>query len=203
MRRTLALAVTICAFLVGAPVPGANVELTPLVGYRLGGSFEEKDSGESLDLDEGSVYGVLLGFPLDFQSIVEIELVHHETELQSGSLFNGEPLFELEVNSIMAGGRYQSDTDKVKGFVAGGLGLTHFNPRGAGLDNEFAGVLSIGGGALIPMGQHLLLRLEGRGMGTFMISRTEIFCNEAACVIAIEGDGFLQAEFRFGLTISF
>jgi len=203
VRRAVALVAAMGALLVAAPVAGANFELTPMVGFRIGGSFEEESSGEKLELDEGAVYGLLLGFPLDDQSIVEVELAHNQTELQSGSLFNGEPLFELDVDSIMAGGRYQSDRDGVKGFVAGGLGLTRFSPRGAGLDDEFAAVLSIGGGALIPLGKHLLVRLEGRGMGTFMIDRTEIFCNEGACVISIQGDGFLQAEFRVGMTISF
>lgn len=203
MRRTVALLVAVGLLLLAAPVPGATFELTPLVGFRIGGSFQDETSGQDLELDEAATYGFLLGFPLDDQSVVEVELVHYRTELESGDLFSSEPLFELDVDSIMAGGRYQYDDHKVKGFVAGGLGLTRFSPRSAGFDDEFAAVLSIGGGALIPLGEHFVVRLEGRGVGTFMIDRTEVFCNEAACVIAIEADGILQAEFRVGVTMNF
>lgn len=211
MRLAVALAVLLAGLLGAAPVAGADrragadprFELTPFAGFRIGGSFEDQITGADLELDEGSAFGLLLGIPLDDQSIVEIEFVHHETELESGGLFDGEPLFDLDINSIMAGGRYQTDHDRVKGFVAGGLGLAHLEPTGAGLDDEFAAVLSIGGGALIPLGKHVLVRLEGRGIGTFMIDRTEAFCTEGVCGVIIEGEGFLQAEFRAGLTISF
>lgn len=87
--------------------------------------------------------------------------------------------------------------------MAGGLGVTRFHPRGAGLDDEYAVVLSIGGGALIPLGKRLAVRLEGRGIGTFILDETAVFCDENVCAIIIEGDGFVQAEFRAGLTIRF
>ncbi len=204
-RRPLAgvVAVATGVLLAAAPVAGADFELTPLAGIRIGGDLTAKTSGESLDLDDGAAFGFLLGFPLDDQSIVEVELVHHETELQRGDLFNGEPLFQLDVDSIMVGGRYQYGGNKVEGFVAGGLGMTRFHPSGAGLDDEYAVVLSIGGGVLIPVGRTLAVRLEGRGIGTFILDESAVFCDESVCAIIIEGDGFVQAEFRAGLTIRF
>ena len=205
MKRGLASVVAVAAAVLVATVSvvGAELELTPLVGIRIGGSLTAEPSGESLDLDDGVAFGLLLGFPLDDQSIVEVELVHHETELRGGDLFNGEPLFELDVDSIMVGGSYRYGDNKVEGFVAGGLGVTRFSPDGAGLDDEYAVVLSIGGGALIPVGKKLAVRLEGRGIGTFMLDETAVFCDETVCGIIIDGDGFVQAEFRAGLTMKF
>ena len=105
-RRRLAgiAAVATGVLLAAAPVGGADFELTPLAGIRIGGGFTAETSGEDLELDEGAAFGLLLGFPLDDESIIEVELVHHETELQRGSPFSGEPLFQLNVDSIMVGG---------------------------------------------------------------------------------------------------
>ncbi len=185
------------------PAKAEGFELTPQAGFRLGGSFEAAAQDVDLDLDESAAWGVVLGFPLDDQSIVEVELVHQGTELQSGGLFSGDPLFDVSIDSILAGGRYQSDGDRVRGFVAGGLGVTRFGPGSSDWDDEWAISLSIGGGALIQMGQRVALRLEGRGIGTFMVDRTAIFCGGSGCLVEIEGSGILQAELRAGLTFTF
>ena len=191
------------ALLAVTPVAAADFELTPLAGFRLGGSFDAVESGVNLELDETGTYGLLLGFPLDEQSVVEVELVHQGTELSSGGLFEGEPIFDLDIDSIMAGGRYQSDHDRVRGFVAGGLGLTRFNPHGSQWDDEWSVSLSLGGGALVQMGERFALRLEGRGLGSFLIDRTAVFCGDAGCQVLIEGSGILQVEARVGLSILF
>ena len=54
----------------GRPVQAEGFELTPQAGFRLGGSFEAVEQNVDLDLDETATWGVLLGFPLDDQSIV-------------------------------------------------------------------------------------------------------------------------------------
>ena len=202
-----ALAVALVAVLVSVPARAEGFELTPLVGYRIGGEFEIEGSGEELELDDAAMYGFLFGFPLDDQSVVEVELAYQGTTLQGAGPFSGEELFDLDVWSLQAGGRYQSDNDKVKGFVSGGVGLSLFRPRddldGQRLDDEWAFVLSLGGGAIIPVSEKLAIRVEGRGVGTFMIDSSGAFCSQGICAIAIEGSGFLQLELRAGLAINF
>jgi hypothetical protein len=179
-------------------------EATPLIGYRIGGSFQAEDSDVDLDLDEAPAYAVLLGFPLDDQSIVEIELSHMRTTLEDGGLFQGRPLFDLDVDSVLAGGRYQFEPrGRARGFVAGGLGLVRYAPRSPGLSNEWAVSLGVGGGALIHLGGPVSLRLEGRGVLTWITDSSRVFCDNAGCVVYIEGQGLLQGELRAGLTFAF
>jgi len=190
-----------------APARAEGFELTPVLGYRIGGEVDDEISGEKLELDEAATFGLIFGFPLDYQSVVEVEIEHQETSLQGGAVSSGQDLFDLGVTSIQAGGRYQSDHDKVKGFVAGGLGVSLFRPKGdldgVQLDDEWAWVLSLGGGAIIPVSEKLAVRLEGRALGTFLLDSTGAFCAQGVCAVSIEGSGFLQAEFRVGLAISF
>jgi opacity protein-like surface antigen len=202
-----ALAVALGLMLASAPAQAEGFELTPLVGYRIGGEFEIEDSGEELELDDAAMYGFIFGFPLDYQSVVEVELAYQGTTLQGAGPFSGEDLFDLGVWTLQAGGRYQSDHDKVKGFVSGGVGLSLFSPKedfdGQKLDDEWAWVLSLGGGAIIPVSEKLAIRVEGRGVGTFLINSSGAFCSQGICAIAIEGSGFLQLELRAGLAINF
>jgi opacity protein-like surface antigen len=201
------LAVAMGAILAAVPARAEGFELTPVVGYRIGGEFDVEGSSEKLELDEAATFGLIFGFPLDYQSVVEVELEHQATSLQGGALFSGEPLFDLGVTTIQAGGRYQSDHDKVKGFVSGGLGFSYFKPSGdldgQPLNDEWAWVLSLGGGAIIPVSEKLAVRLEGRAIGTFLLDSSGAFCSQGLCVVSVDGSGFVQAEFRVGLAISF
>jgi opacity protein-like surface antigen len=195
------------ALLAAAPARAEGFELTPVLGYRIGGEFEVEDSSEKLELDPAATFGFIFGFPLDDQSIIEVDLAHQETTLTRGSQFASEPLFDLGVTTIQAGGRYQSDHDKVKGFVSGGLGFSYFKPSGdldgQPLNDEWAWVLSLGGGAIIPVSEKLAVRLEGRAIGTFLFDSSGAFCSQGLCVVSVDGSGFVQAEFRVGLAISF
>ena len=190
-----------------APAQAEGFELTPMVGYRIGGEFELEETGDELNLDDAAIYGFIFGFPIDYQSVVEVELAYQGTALQGGGAFAGEKLFDMSVTTLQAGGRYQSDNDKVKGFVSGGIGLSYFSPQedfqGESLSDEWAWVLSIGGGAIIPVSEKLAIRLEGRGVGTFLIDSKGAFCAQGVCAVAIEGRGYAQLELRVGLAIAF
>ena len=51
-------------------------EITPLVGYSIGGGFGEASTGQSLGLDEGAHYGLSRGLKFDEQSLVEVFYSH-------------------------------------------------------------------------------------------------------------------------------
>ena len=95
--------------------------------------------------------------------------------------------------------------EKVRPFLSGGLGATHFVPHGSGKNQKTYFSLSLGGGVKIPISGHVGLRFEGRGFMTILPDSTEIFCvssGGAACVVQVQGDVLGQILLMAGITFS-
>src|SRR5262249_11167022 len=62
-------------------------DVTPMVGYRAGGEFDDVDpestGGDSLDLDAGSTFGIDLGLYRDSHSFYEILYSRQESGIDS------------------------------------------------------------------------------------------------------------------------
>jgi opacity protein-like surface antigen len=59
------------------------------------------------------------------------------------------------------------------------VGVTHFDPREAGLSSETRFALRAGGGIDYRIAENLSFRLEGRGIATFFDSSGGIFCSSS------------------------
>jgi len=179
------------------------VELTPFAGYSFGGGFTDNTTGLDLDVDEGPSFGLILGIPATRDSRYELFYSLQKTELKGEGFFGGDTLFDLDIHYLHIGGTYLLPGGRVRPFIGGGLGLTHFVPDGPGLDSKTYFSLSLGGGAQIPISKRVGLRFEGRGFLTILPDQTDIFCvssGGATCNVQVQGDVFSQVELLMGIS---
>ena len=182
-----------------------GLEITPYVGYAIGGSFTDNATGADLDVQEGGSYGLVLDLPDTPETQYELFYGLQRTKVTGGGTFGGETLFDLDIHYLHLGGTYLFTGEKVRPFLSGGLGATHFVPHGSGLDRKTYFSVSLGGGVKIPISGHVGLRLEGRGFMTILPDSTEIFCvssGGAACNVKVQGDVLGQVLLMAGITFS-
>lgn len=184
---------------------GRGWEITPYVGYAIGGGFEDNSTGTRLDIRDGGNFGLILDLSDTPETQYELFYGFQRTKVDSGGTFGGDPLFDLDIHYLHLGGTYMFPRDKIRPYIAGGLGATHFVPNGSGLNPKTFFSLSLGGGAKIPLSDHVGLRFEGRGFLTVLPDTTEIFCvssGGAACRVSVKGDVFGQFLLLAGITFS-
>lgn len=203
MKRSLS--VFLFSFLILAPAfaYGRGFQITPHVGYRFGGDFEDEETGEKIELGDDPSYGITLN--IDYEENTELEFLYsyQDTDLKQEGLFTGDSLFGLDVHNLQFGGTYFWDFEWAHPFVASTMGVTLLDPHPGGLDSEIGFSLSIGGGVKLYATDRFGLRLEGRGFGSFFDSGGALFCGEGGCRAVIKSDVFLQFEFRAGLILDF
>jgi opacity protein-like surface antigen len=188
---------------------GWGLEVTPYAGYTIGGSFEDNTTGTDLDIREGGNFGIVLDLPDSPETQYELFYGFQRTKVTGGVTFGGDSLFDLDIHNLHLGGTYMFTgmfaRDKIRPYIAGGVGATHFVPHGSGLNPKTFFSLSLGGGAKIPISSHVGLRFEGRGLLTVLPDTTEIFCvssDGAACRVSVKGDVLGQFLLMAGITFT-
>src|SRR5512134_3596049 len=80
-------------------VHAQTIEITPLVGYRFGGSLQGapgsgpgSESSVELELDDAAAFGVQLGYQVG-EGEIELLYARQNTELQTAALFAAAPVF--------------------------------------------------------------------------------------------------------------
>jgi len=182
-----------------------GLEITPYAGYAIGGNFTDNSTGADLDVKEGGNFGLVLGLADTPETQYELFYGFQRTEVTGGGTFGGETLFDLDIHYLHLGGTYMFPAEKVRPFLSGGLGATHFVPHGSGMNQKTYFSASLGGGVKIPISGHVGLRFEGRGFMTILPDSTAIFCvssGGAACVVQVQGDVFGQILLMAGITFS-
>jgi hypothetical protein len=182
-----------------------GLEITPYAGYTVGGNFTDNTTGADLDVEEGGNFGLVLGLPDTPDTRYELFYGFQRTKVSGGGISGGGTLFDLDIHYLHLGGSYMLSREKVRPFLSGGLGATHFVPHGNGLNQKTYFSLSLGGGVGIPISGHVGLRFEGRGFLTILPDTTEIFCvssGDAACNVKVQGDVLGQLLLMAGITFS-
>ena len=182
-----------------------GLEITPYAGYTIGGTFQDNTTGADLDVKEGGSFGLVLGLPDTPETQYELFYGFQRTQVAGGGTLGGNTLFDLDIHYLHVGGTYIFPGEKVRPFISGGLGATHFVPGGSGMDPKTYFSVSLGGGAKIQISGHVGLRFEGRGFLTILPDSTEIFCvssGGAACTVRVQGDALGQLLLMAGITFS-
>lgn len=185
----------------------AGVEITPSIGYRFGGGFEDANTGANINLDESAGYGLLLDFDIQPAKQIEVYLSRQRTPMSSGGPFTGDPLFDVVVDYYHIGGLYLFGGERFRGghfrpFISGTLGLTRMDPKRANLRTETRISAALGGGAKFFFTENLGIRLDLRGIYTALNSDASIFC-AGGCAVQVRSIGFLQGELGAGLILRF
>ena len=183
-------------------------EVTPFVGYRMGGDFDldGSTSARKVDLDDHGSFGLAVNLlPGDRSESYELFYSRQKASVAKNSLLAP---FELNVEYLHLGGTLAvNDELPIKPYIVGGLGLTRFSPRtgNGGDDSRFS--LSLGGGFKLPVTKNFGVRLEARGFVTFVNSDSAFLCvsgsQGGACTVRVKGDAFIQYELLAGAAFAF
>ena len=178
-----------------------QIRITPFLGYRVGGEFEDANTGTTLDLKEDQSYGLI--FSKGAEDALEFSISRQPTKLEASGDVSSADLFDVDVFNYMLGGKKILNRETGT-FVSGLVGVTHFDPRESGLSSETRFALGVGGGIDYRIANNLSFRLEGRGIGTFLDSSGGIFCSSSkGCAMYADSSLLLQFEVISGLTFRF
>ena len=180
-------------------------EVTPYVGYRLGGAFKLIGTDTNADIRDHVSYGLALDLSPDRgASQYELFYSRQSTTVSGLSLAPSDMVIEY----FHFGGTLRlSDSQRLQPYAIATLGATRFTPNSpVGHDGTFFSA-SLGAGLHVPFSRHFSLRLEARGFGTLLNSNTAVFCRSdqsgALCQIRARGSAFYQGDFLAGVTYTF
>jgi hypothetical protein len=210
----MAWATVILVALMAAPVRYAHAQATATPkkessvtvygGYRFGGTLTEETTNSTINLDSGSSYALAIDIGLDAQTQLEFFYSQQKTALTSGAFSSTVNNIPLTLYNYQLGGTYFIEQVGRGLYVVGGIGATNVKPDQAGLNSEtyFSGNLGVGW--MIPIGQHVGIRLEARGYGILLNNDSSMFCgSNTGCTVAIKGSALYEGEVLVGLSIRF
>ncbi len=180
-----------------------QVEIYPFAALPFGGELES-DRNDLLDfaVDDGSGYGLSLGFALNRDLQLEVFWSHQDSELVEEGFFVGDVVVtDLDIDYYHVGVIYAWGGGQFRPFIAGSLGITELDPGRPFLESESRFSIGVGGGAKVHLTQSFGLRFEVRGFTT-VIDEGDDFCDRD-CGYYDDGTYFLQAELRGGLIFAF
>ncbi len=193
----------IVAAIVSSPVLAAGFEVTPFVGYRVGGDFDGIETASS-ELEESESYGLIVDLPvLKYDTQLELLFSHQETDLVASGAFGSPELLPIEIDFFQLGVIHEWDRRHVRPFFAATAGFAEFNPQGMELSSESRFALTLAGGAKIFFTEHMGLRLGLRLYATLFDGSGDVFCGDGGCLARASGSFLTQTELAAGLTIKY
>ena len=185
-------------------LPYGSFEVAPFFGYQLGGNFRDIDTGQHYSLDAHAAFALALDAPADASSQYELFYSRQPTVLKGYGLA---PL-GVTVEYLHIGGTIPLDeASRARPYLAGGLGVTRFSPDDPAASQDTVFSMSLALGLRAPLTRHLSVRLEGRGLLSFMDSSGAVFCHSgsqgAACHLTAQGSGQFQFAALAGLAYIF
>lgn len=178
-------------------------EITPFVGYRMGGDFDIDGSDDEADLDDRGSFALALNLRRDAVSQYELIYARQESRLEQDS-----PLAPLDVNVeyLHIGGTLDvGAVPYLTPYITGTLGLTRFTLQSGTDDTRFSA--SLGAGLRVPVSQHFSFRFEARGYVTLIDTDSAVFCASGSfggvCSIRAKGSTFTQFELMAGAAFAF
>lgn len=193
----------------GALAEGPRFELSPFVGYRIGGEFDtqatETTSSRTVDLESGASWGVDLGLYRDDTSFYELLYSRQSTGFDSRDAALGR--IDVVTEYYQVGGTLLMEPQRwVVPWLSLTIGATRLSADGGyGSETKFSG--SLGGGLRLPVNEHFGIVLGLRGYLTLVDSDTEFLCisegGEATCLVRSSGSTYFQGEATAGFTLRF
>ena len=187
----------------------AEIEITPLAGFRVGGEFDvsdrDTDTRDTLKFDDSAIFGVVLNVDLqEAGKQAELYFGRQETTASTSRQLLTEDSYSVDVTiyQLQFGGLYFPGGKNTGGFVSGIVGVTRLEPKPSGLDDHHRASIALGGGYKLALTDHLLARFDLRGSYTVLDSGGAIFC-DGGCAVRFDSDGFGQVEATAGLAFRF
>jgi hypothetical protein len=190
-------------FLFASPAVAEGFQITPFLGYRIGGDFEDANSSSVYELTEEGTYGIIFDKTLKSGNQIEFFYSKQPSRLVTGDTFITNTVFDVDVEYFHVGSR--TFLNKQNGtYLVGTVGATRFSPDSPGISSETNFSLGLGGGIETGGDKGFGFRLESRFFGTFLDSSGAIFCGGAGGCTIISSNTFLwQLELIAGLSYKF
>ena len=195
------------------PTPSAaqdkpfKFEVTPFAGYRMGGSFSEKDGDGRVELNDSDSQGIMLNIKANPKGQYELLYARQNTDARTEGFLAGDPTIEMDVEYFHFGGTYLFDGENTRPFIALTIGMSLFDPQLLDTGSESFFSASLGGGVQLNASKRFGVRLEARVFTTFVDNDSNIFCSSnggsGACLIEVDARTFTQWEARAGLVFRF
>jgi hypothetical protein len=188
-----------------APAPQSpRFEVSPLVGYGLGGTFRLSDSGQSLDVHDHASFGLALDARAGDIGQYELLYATQSTDLQG----QGFAPLKVRVDYLHIGGtEFLGESQRFRPYILATVGATRIDPASASGSEATRFSLSGGVGVRAPLNRHLSVRIEGRGFLTLLNSDADIFCRSdqsgALCHVRAHGSSLFQFHFFAGAAYAF
>ena len=207
LRTVLLLGAAVASVAATAEPPARaaqQFEVSPFIGYRVGGSFKLTDAGQHVELDDHGSFALALDARAEESGQYELFYGRQPTVLRGDALA---PV-SMDVEYLHIGGAVALDEpQRVKPYLAGGLGITRFSPDPALGHEDTRLSLSLALGLRVPVSAHFSLRLEGRGLLTPVNTHSAFFCRSdrsaALCQVRVRGSSFFQFDFLAGAAYAF
>jgi hypothetical protein len=206
MRRAavvprLALVVVAAIHAAAARVSAQTVEIAPFVGYRFGGDFYELTSNRTVDTDGAASLGLIGNVRLTHDLFFEAFFTHQEAHVTIPSNAQPSSRVRVTVNHFQAGGLRELEPGRVRPFLTGTVGLTHYEAEG---NHEVRFSLAAGGGVKLYPVRNLAVRFDGRVFATIVDADVDtLFCSPGICFGSFDVRAMWQAEFTAAIAISF
>ena len=189
-----------------AQQPFPRFEITPFAAYRIGGTFEDEDTGQDFELDENGGFGITLNMLADANTQYEFTWSRQATDLDLTELDGFNDKFGLDVDYYQLGGTYMFDGKLTRPYIVATLGAARYMPEPSDISTETYFAFSIGGGWKFFPTRRLGLRLEGRFYGTVLSGSSAIFCSSgdtSGCLVRATGNILWQWEINAGASFRF
>lgn len=226
LRKLMVLVfVLACGLACGAPSALAQdtvwqkIEVTPFGGYKFGGKINVSGNStnpgvNNLLIKSNYDYGVMADYAIWPNFDAEFMLVRQPSTLSSQDTSTipptVTPLTDTTLSTYTFGASYAFRGDaKLRPFIAGGLGWTHFsnidnpNPNGVylGFYNKLA--YNIGGGAKYYFSKFAGFRVDFRYLATRTTPGVGTQCGYYGCYQVGTTNHANQGELNFGLILRF
>jgi hypothetical protein len=187
---------------------GPSSEITPFLGYRVGGDFRtEGEAGTPRsDVDDGASWGVDIGLYRDAESYYQLLYSRREAKLRGG-----DPALQgtdLRIEYLHFGGTLLFPQPRgYTSYFSFTLGLASFDAKAGGYGAERKFSASMGGGFRFPLTGTLEATLGVRGYMTLFDRDSDIVCisgdGGAGCLLRTSGRSVWEAEGVAGLAFLF
>lgn len=206
MRRLIVLSALMLAA-AAAPVNAQDgvAELTPIIGFRAGGTLTDADTGETHSIEPSWSWGVVAGIALGPPNLIaEATYLQQLTRTPSDVAFGGGlgGLHEMRIQTALAGVQWDfSPKARVRPLVSAAIGATSLEAQGGGKTTSFTASLS--GGVKLMATRSFGARLELRTLALFSGGSLKGLCQFSECMVGLTGWGTLQVDLSIGTLFSF
>lgn len=176
-----------------APVDNSpKWQVTPFVGYSSSLDFDSSDETSPVSAKEAQHWGLFISKETTDPGMIELIYSHESTDLSPTQSDR------LNIDYLHFAGALTL-ADGIRPYVGAGIGFSRF----AAYDSTTRPSLALALGVQPRLGDHIALRAEVRGYGTFINDDSVFICNPAICNLKVQGEMLTQIQANIGITARF